>query len=575
MVPSHEHPIRVGTELSTAFQPIVSLRNGQTIGFEALTRGAAGGPEIRELFSDAERGGTLEQFERQCWRTAIRTSKVAFAERAGWSNLFINVLPEVLRGGDFLPYVVEELRSEGMLPSQVVVEVTEASRIDDYDAFRGLLGRWRAAGFRIAVDDAGAGHSGLSTIVELNPDFVKADRGLVRGLARHAARRAAVEALLLLTRRLGISLVAEGVETEAELMELRRLGVPYAQGYFLGLPAPRPEEPRAPVREMIAIAGAAPAARHGTQAASVGEIVTPTPTIESDTRVQEVFGLFESSRLDAVVLTDGTRPVGLVTRAQLHQRLSQRYGRELYLRRSVDTLGIAAPLVVDARLALEDVTRAAMERADDSRYDSIVVAKDGAYVGTISVQRLLEAFSEERLAAAREENPLTGLPGNPVIAREIGTRLDTGDALAVLYVDLDWFKAFNDVYGFHHGDRAIQATARVLAELRDARPGAFLGHVGGDDFVYVTPPDAAAGLRIEARSRVATELAGLYAAPDRERGYIEAAGRDGVLRRFPLLTATVAAVTLGPQEARDTADVLSRLAEAKRAEKERAWESLS
>ena len=150
-----------------------------------------------------------------------------------------------------------------------------------------------------------------------------------------------------------------------------------------------------------------------------------------------------------------------------------------------------------------------------------------------------------RTSQALDANPLTKLPGNASIVEELERRLAAGEPLAVCYVDLDQFKAFNDAYGFERGDEVIRETARILLTVLQeyGTSGDFVGHVGGDDFVLITTPavvDAMAGAIVR---NTKTALAAFYDADARRKGYIGGKERGGQPARFPLVTASVAIVT--------------------------------
>ncbi|CAN0461278.1 unnamed protein product, partial [Scytosiphon promiscuus] len=119
---------------------------------------------------------------------------------------------------------------------RILLEITEHAVIDDYEIFTKVLRPLRHAGLRLAVDDAGAGHSSLRHIVQLNPDYVKVDMSLTRNVDSDLARRALIGALLFYTRETSAHIIAEGIETEAELNTLKLLGVRRGQGYLLGRP---------------------------------------------------------------------------------------------------------------------------------------------------------------------------------------------------------------------------------------------------------------------------------------------------------------------------------------------------
>ena len=221
--------------IETLFQPIVELSTGAVFAHEALSRGPVergfGLPEV--LFEHASLSGQTWELESVC---------IAFAaERCrplGDGVLFVNVEPELVRG---MPARgLEVLRPLQGIASRVVLEITERGGITDWEGFRRTLGTLKALGFRVAVDDAGSGWASLQSIAELRPDFLKVSSYLVTGLSRDGIKRDIVEMLARLGDRLGATLVAEGIETEEDLTELKRIGVRYGQGYLLGRPVPAP-----------------------------------------------------------------------------------------------------------------------------------------------------------------------------------------------------------------------------------------------------------------------------------------------------------------------------------------------
>ncbi|MDD5347526.1 MAG: response regulator [Candidatus Omnitrophica bacterium] len=144
-----------------------------------------------------------------------------------------------------------------------------------------------------------------------------------------------------------------------------------------------------------------------------------------------------------------------------------------------------------------------------------------------------------------EANPLTRLPGNVSIMNELNARLASGKLFAVCYVDLDKFKAYNDTYGFEHGDEVIRETARIL--LSSARlhgnPDDFVGHIGGDDFVVVCAADKAERISATIIEDFDKSMPSFYNETDRKNGYIVAHDRQGIERKFPLLSISIGVVT--------------------------------
>jgi diguanylate cyclase (GGDEF)-like protein len=150
-----------------------------------------------------------------------------------------------------------------------------------------------------------------------------------------------------------------------------------------------------------------------------------------------------------------------------------------------------------------------------------------------------------RSSGLRNINPLSGLPGNATITEELESRLARGEHFALLYVDIDRFKEFNDHYGFTRGDRVITMLAEILiaAAGTDHR---FLGHIGGDDFVLLAQSDEAEPIAKEITARFDASICALYDPEDRARGWIEAHDRRGRLRRTPFATVSIGIVNIPP-----------------------------
>lgn len=217
------------------FQPIADLRTGAILGYEALTRFADGRP-TRLVFDEAERAGLGLDLEAATARSALAAAR-ALPPRA---YLSVNASPALIASG-----LLRSL-TRGV-ERQVVLEITEHVAIDDYAALRAAvvsLGRH----VRVAVDDAGAGYASMRHILELAPDTVKLDTGLVRGIDRDPARQALVAGMAYFGVKRNIHLVAEGIETAAELEALRALGIPQGQGFLLGRPQDAPAEGQWPTR---------------------------------------------------------------------------------------------------------------------------------------------------------------------------------------------------------------------------------------------------------------------------------------------------------------------------------------
>jgi diguanylate cyclase (GGDEF)-like protein len=231
-------------------------------------------------------------------------------------------------------------------------------------------------------------------------------------------------------------------------------------------------------------------------------------------RVRQIHQLFEQNqRLDSIVILDDQKPVGMLMRFQLYQILGGQYGIALYYERPVSQVMNHNPLIVDQAEPIDEVAKKAMARDAYHLYDVVVLTDQaGDYVGVVSVQSLLDKMASIKLEMATFANPLTGLPGNLQIERELEKRLRACDPFLVIYCDLDRFKWFNDQFGFETGDQIIRRTAQLLKTTIHTVGDSddFIGHIGGDDFIIITTIDRMLDVTAYLMETFDNSLADLY-----------------------------------------------------------------
>ena len=216
-------------QIRTVYQPIWKLPNVLPVGFECLARFPVEPHRSPDKwFAEAAEVGLGPALE----LAAIRIGLSALQRLPPEVYVSVNVSPETILSGD-LPDALS-----GMPAARIVLEITEHAHIDDYDRLLRVLYPLRNRGVQIAVDDAGVGYSSLQRILQLQPDLIKLDITLTRNISLDPARRALASALVAFARETGSRIIAEGVETQAELNTLRSIGIQKAQGYFLGRPMP-------------------------------------------------------------------------------------------------------------------------------------------------------------------------------------------------------------------------------------------------------------------------------------------------------------------------------------------------
>jgi blue light- and temperature-responsive anti-repressor len=218
-------------DFSYAFQPIVDTAARKIVSYEALIRGVNGEAARQVLSRVAPQN--IHAFDADSRVVAImRASKLAVA-----CSLNLNFLPLglFLTQGS-IETTLDAARKAGIDPSRIVIEVTEGEVIDDPVRFVRKLNTYRGSGLKVAIDDFGAGYSGLNLLAEFQPDQIKVDMALVRGIERHGPRQAIVRAIIGCCVDLGIDIIAEGVETAEERSWFESEGVNLFQGYLFAAP---------------------------------------------------------------------------------------------------------------------------------------------------------------------------------------------------------------------------------------------------------------------------------------------------------------------------------------------------
>ncbi len=230
----------VRERVTTAYQPILLLKDKTVLGFEALTRGVRGtGLEAADdLFGAAEEHELLVELDRLCRRRALLSS----GRIPSNARLFVNTLPATIRDPQFRGKpLIDFLDKAQVSPERIVIEITEKLVIENYGLFRETMAYFTDLGMSFAVDDVGAGYSGLELIARLKPHFLKIDISLVRDVHSSLVNREMVKAIISLGRGIGSTVIAEGIQTEDEARALQAMGIDYGQGFYLARPDPGPE----------------------------------------------------------------------------------------------------------------------------------------------------------------------------------------------------------------------------------------------------------------------------------------------------------------------------------------------
>lgn len=218
-------------EFSMAFQPIVDVRDNSIFAYEALVRGCDGSGAAAIL-------GMVNEQNRYAFDQACRVKAVELASRLQIPCFVsINFLPNaVYQAATCIRATLEAARQFGFPTERLIFEITENEELVDKEHLKSIIREYRLKGFKTAIDDFGAGYSGLNLLAEFQPDIIKLDMALVRSISTDPVRQAIVQGILGVCKTLNIEVIAEGVETNAELQQLLAFGIHYYQGYLFAKP---------------------------------------------------------------------------------------------------------------------------------------------------------------------------------------------------------------------------------------------------------------------------------------------------------------------------------------------------
>ncbi|GAB4291422.1 MAG: bifunctional diguanylate cyclase/phosphodiesterase [Thiohalomonadaceae bacterium] len=556
--------------LSILFQPIVAVGGNTIHGYEALTRGPSDSAlhAPGSLFDAACQAGLLLELEQQCWRLAHDR----FIELGLPGRLFLNTSSRsLIQPGQPLLRALRGTDNPDLRPERVVIEITEQYPIDDFAAVVQAASDYRVHGFQLAIDDLGAGYSGLRLWSELRPDYVKIDSHFLQRVHEDPIKQEFIRSIRDIALGTKSHVVAEGIETAGEYQALLQLGISLGQGYYFSRPKNRPPRELAQEPMEMEKRNKSP---HQRLSETIGTLAVSVPTVTPDTTVDEAVTLLQQHPdLHTLPLLVDNRPIGAVRRQRLMELYLKRYARELYGRRPVTRFMDHHPLIVEHDLPVERVSQKITNQINFEIEHQFIITRNGEYLGIGLVRDLLKKITDLQIRNARYANPLTLLPGNVPIYEHIDHLLEEQQEFTVCYCDLDHFKPYNDSYGYSRGDEVIRTLAQILTAHIDEQRD-FAGHIGGDDFILIfTSPDWRERCEHILR-HFERECRQFYNDADLAQGGIWGHDRQGNNVFFPLLSLSIGAVSPNPQQCHSHHQVATLATDAKRQAKKQPGNSL-
>lgn len=528
--------------LSVAFQPIVDLGRGEVAAYEVLGRaGPVSGPlalaaaSPATLLDLAHRHGRLLALDRR-WREIAISAIASHADLQ--HRFFINVDPRLAEYADASPgFTFAMIERAGLTPDRFVLELTEASSRDPA-AIERVLEHYAEQGFRVALDDFGAGDETLAALLRLRPHIIKLDRRVIAGLCDDPLRASLLGGLVELGRRAAVAFVAEGIETERQLEAVRAAGITLGQGFLLGRPAARPEPLAAGVtmllghkpRRVAEAKGAAALPRDPSAALlRLAEILRGQGSLEAK--------LDHVARCAALALDLDRVSLRLLDGGRSKMLVAARSGPALHGASGADLApgeGLAGWVVARG----EPLYVANAERDPRFAAKPGQIAPIGSFLGvpllgtegTIGVlatsSPLPRAFTPEhlrwlrviadlaapyldlaRLSRVACTDPLTLALNRRALPSLIPDA--AAEPLAVVLCDIDDFKQLNDRRGHAEGDEVLCAVTRIISSI--LRRGDRTVRLGGDELLIALPRvglDHALGVAERVREAVASHEIG-------------------------------------------------------------------
>lgn len=546
--------------LTSWFQPIFSRQNGEIYGYEALTRvreGFAQVPDISKLFLKAQSEGLVGTLDMQCREnTFCRASELGFFQKKGY--LFLNICPATLTNPDHRGGLTDQLAEDYGIPRErIILEITEQESIKNYDLFQRSIAHYRKRGYRVAIDDFGVGYGGLKMLSIVEPDYVKIDRHFIDQLDRFPFKYNLVDAMATVCHKLGIMVIAEGIERREELEIVTRFGIDLFQGFYLerplaGLSDKCLEVPGKQTDENYSHAHHAYDSHYALGSCCIiGSICQYVEPLAPTDSVMAAFKRFHNNiDLQGIPVVAGDRVLGMLPRMRfLEQHLIGPHGFGYALSQHRLIRDVLEPdfLLVEAVSPVEGVVEQIKGRRGVNLYDDLCVSRNGKYVGTVAIHALPEAITRKNMQLAKGASPLTGLPGNELIQRTVVNLIEQRVNFDICYLDIDDFKPYNDYYGFEKGDMVIKRIAQLIVDV--VQPGGnndrfrFVGHIGGDDFIVISRPHSSYHLCRQILDRLQALLLDFHGKNEFEQGYYTATDRQGQLRSIPLLSLSIGIVS--------------------------------
>lgn len=547
------------SKLDYAFQPIVNVKSGKIYALEALLRNfneAGGFYSIFHLFDEAYSDAMLYQLDLELRKMALKKFAKIEIENL---QMFYNLDKRIIYMPDFTTgntsSILEELN---LYKKSICFELSERGSLQDASSITNMVTRYQQEGFDIAIDDFGTGIAGFQLLYYAQAKFIKIDRFFIQNIHEDGKKRLFCSSIINMAHVMNMKVIAEGIELKEEYLACKDIGVDLLQGYLIQKPKTNISKLKAKYQHINELYKNDQRSQTSNMIDKTKiEIIEPLKLDATLSELFEYFKLHPTNTL-APIIDKAGKLNGVIYEKDTKELSYSQYGLSLAKNNSINmTLKRFIKDVVSSEINWGVDKILEIYNMDTNSSHGIFITKNDCYYGFIDVNNLLSIAYNRNIEIAKDQNPLTKLPGNNQIELFITEALECieNKIYHIVYFDFNDFKPFNDLYGFRKGDRAIMVFTNILK--KELSKHEFIAHIGGDDFfvgftqhTFEEVYTAINTIQIKFREQIKE----LYNVNDKKNGYIQTKDRFGEVRKFKLLGVSSAIIEILKQKSHSDLD---------------------
>lgn len=556
--------INILAKLEYSFQAIIDTHTGKLYAVEALLRNvyeAAGTHNIQNLFDNAFEDNVLYEFDLQLRHKAIeKFSNIKIPNL----KLFYNLDNRIIYNTNYeTGNTLNILKKFNLSKDAIYFELSEKGTMLEQSAMSSMIKHYKTSGFNIVIDDFGIGVSGLKLLYFSEANIIKIDRYFITNIHKDSKKKLFCSSITNMAHMMGMKVVAEGVEKKEEYYTCKEIGLDFIQGYLV-------QKAQVDITQLCSayehIIQLIEKDKRSHKVNSIKEeYIQDIKALDINASLEELFTYFKKNPENTFVpLIDSYKHIkGIIYELDIKQISYSQYGHALAKNKSNSpklSSFMKEVLSVEEKWGADKILEIYNNSQNNSK--GIFVTSANKYKGFISLSSLLSLSYKRNIEIAKNQNPLTKLPGNEKIAEFLHNCFEKNEIIThILYFDFNDFKPFNDYYGFRQGDRAILIFSELLKKTLPFET--FIAHIGGDDFFV-----AFEGRKCEEINNIAKNIQNLfkdnvkslYKQEDIKNNYINTNDRFNIKRKFSLLSVSCAIIEINKKRKKENFDFTISLA---------------